>query len=89
MYQGKLFAQANSVGLFVNAHLREILLVIARILIYYIYRHYYIVRFLNHIILLKKDQSHSEIDISNLYKTMLDEYRSHEKVDQGTFHENY
>ena len=89
MYQGKLFAQANPVSLFVNAHLREILLVIALILIHYIYWHYYIARFLNHIILLKKDQSHSEIDMSDPYKTMLNEYRSHEKVVQGTFHENY
>lgn len=87
VYQEKSFAQANSMGLFVNAHLYEILLVIALTFIYYIYWHYYIVRSLNNIILLKKDQSHPEIDMSDLHKAMLDEYKNHEKVDQKTFME--
>lgn len=85
MYQGRSFAQANSIGLFVNAHLHEILLVIVFTSIYYIYWHYYIARSLNNIILLKKNQSYPEIDMSDLYKAMLDEYRNHEKVDQKTF----
>ncbi|KAG1452156.1 hypothetical protein G6F46_012261 [Rhizopus delemar] len=68
VYQEKSSAQANSMGLFVNAHLYEILS-------------------LNNIILLKKDQSHPEIDMSDLHKAMLDEYKNHEKVDQKTFME--
>lgn len=81
-FQEKSFAQAKSVGLFVNAHLHEILLIKSLTLIYYVYWHSYIARSLYNIILLKKEQSHPEIDMSVLYKVILDEYKNHEKVDK-------
>ncbi|CAO3701322.1 unnamed protein product [Rhizopus stolonifer] len=67
-FQEKSFAQAKSVGLFVNAHLHEILS-------------------LYNTILLKKEQSYSEVDMSVLYKDMLDEYKNYEKVDKDVFSE--
>lgn len=72
---------AKSVGLIVNAHLHEVLLVISLILIYYVYWHSYVARSLYNTILLKKEQSYPEVDMSVLYKDMLDEYKNYEKVD--------
>ncbi|KAG1497860.1 hypothetical protein G6F47_008206 [Rhizopus delemar] len=71
-FQEKSFAQAKSVSLSVNAHLHEILL---------------IARSLYNIILLKKEQTYSEVDMSVLYKDMLDEYKNYEKVDKDVFSE--
>lgn len=86
-FQEKSFAQAKSVSLSVNAHLHEILLVISLALIYYVYWHSYVARSLYNIILLKKEQTYSEVDMSVLYKDMLDEYKNYEKVDKDVFSE--